>query len=94
MDTLISQSTQPTATHTQDTQETTTQPTAKAKKQKPKELFVSCVKFQYIHDIPYKFKDSYGYTHIAEKDNIVIVPKGSLERHLKARKGLFTLIKG
>lgn len=65
-------------------------PESKAKNAKiEKEVLCACVKFTYIGTESYKFKDPYGYTYIVEKDTIIVVPKGSLERHLKARKGLF-----
>lgn len=75
----------------QNTQQQAFDKNKQARKQKEKNepLLVSCTRFKYIGTQDYVLKDAHSRAYKLKPQESLIVPQGSLEQHLNARKTLF-----
>ena len=57
-----------------------------------KPLLIQCLKVRYIGEEILNFKDTLGFVYKLKNGDEFIIPKGSLEQHIKARSNLFKIL--
>ncbi len=62
-------------------------------KNKPNIKLIQVLKVQYKGTKDMIFKDTQGQGYAIKHNDILYIPKGSLETHIKARKNLFEILK-